>query len=401
MFNDFLQNASVLGLTAMLLISIGSREAEAGIIFSVLLPNGEGQVLLQSAETDLFGPTNAVAADGFLYYSGFISENRQVGAVQRVELATGQRFAPMMAESLNGAGGVSGIFEISVQRDGTPLYVGQSALGVNPSEATIWHGDLSNPMQVAFGTGASTARGASSGGTYVGNVGGAAVGMIGSNFQFLPGGASELAVDITADGDFIVGDTGSIWRLGENGYQQISTLGFETNNGEIARTGGWSGTHIDPVTGKAVFAGGFTNLQNFTPGTGFWNEDGELLGLFENGDFSDFEVWEGELFAGLNAGDLGSLVAISDFSTLNIEELTGSRARLANDGLFRGSAGFLLENPDGSVSYTSYATSPAAVPEPSSFILVLLSGLVGLLAKFKRKLLTLFRWNSLRRCFRF
>ena len=100
------------------------------------------------------------------------------------------------------------------------------------------------------------------------------------------------------------------------------------------------------------------------------------------GIFRDFEVWEGNLVAGLNGYDEdGHLLALGDFSSLSMFDILGSKALIKENGLFVGSAGILLEGSGGAFA-TSRSTS--AVPEPSSILLLTMAGLGGLLKRRSR-----------------
>ncbi len=269
-------------------------------------------------------PANAINVDGMLHITGF---SDGIGARQLINLNTGVAGAVEQFHSLNGLGGGAGINKVVRLNDGRLLYLGNSALGSNFASATYWIDGVNNPLAASANPGSSSSlEGASANGTIVGFDEGlgvdAAVGQISGTLQSLIGGSSNPAVDITNDASFIVG-TGNIWNLGQLGYEDFSTSGFYTPaNGDVP--GGWKGVAIDPVTAQAVFAGEFFNLSTFQSSTGFWNEDGTLLGSFD-GQFQDFEIWEGQLVAGLNGfDDDGHLIAIGDFSMLSIFDITGN-----------------------------------------------------------------------------
>ncbi len=341
--------------------------AHAGLITSLIGDQSFAPLVL-----DMDIPRNAININGMLHVTGGFNNS---AARQVIDLSTGIAGPVEQFYSLNGTKGGSGINESVQLNDGRVLFLGLSSLGANGSVATYWFDDITTPISASsFPGDQSSLEGASASGTLIGFdegiVGGnSGVGQIGSTLQLLAGG-SVLAVDITRDANFVVG-TGNIWKLGQFGYEDFSTAGFETPaNGDVPA--GWRGVAIDPVTAQAVFAGEFFNLSTFQTSTGFWNEDGTLLGSFD-GQFQDFEIWEGQLVAGLNGyDDDGWVLAISDFSSMSIFDITGSKATLGENSLFVGSAGFVLNGPNGSF-VTTYKTS--AVPEPSSFLLMLLGSL--------------------------
>jgi len=358
-----------------------AQQAQGGSIITTLI----GDQSLVPLEVGLNNPANAVAVNGTLYVTGKgVGETE--ASLQTFDLATGIAGPIQQFQSLNGPGGRSGVQEADRLSDGRILFSGSSALGANSSVPTYWVDDPTAPViATSFPNSTGVLTGAATNGTFIGTDGGiGSVGMLGGTLQPLPGGLGEIPIDITADARFIIAD--SIWMLGPTGYQTIDTSGFDQPAGGLP-AGSWEGVMIDPVTGQAVFAGHYTDVTTFGLNTGFWNEDGTLLGTFD-GFFQDFEVWEGQLVAGLNSGTDGHLLAISDFSSLSFADITGQAAPLREDGLFVGSAGFLLDGPSGPI-VTAYATHPtSAVPEPSS-VLLWLVGAVGLWLKTGvRRLLT-------------
>lgn len=357
---------------ALLFSAATVAPAKAGTIIEGLI----GDQSFAPLDIGLEDPANAVNIDGVLHITGF---SEGIGALQMIDLTTGVAGPVQQFHSLNGLGGRAAIGEVVQLNDGRVIYLGSGELGANDQVATYWIGGVDNPIVAdADPNSDGFLAGAASGGTFVGfNDFGAAVGLVGGTLQALPGTAT-VAGDITSDARYIVGD--SIWVEGDNGYQTVSTLGFDLPTNGAGLPTLWSGTAIDPVTGQAVFAGSYVDLTTFQTNTGFWNEDGVLLGTFD-GLFQDFEVWEGQLVAGLNGyDDDGHLIAISDFSSLAILTITGQKSTLHQNGLFVGSAGFLLDGPNGPMVTTYETNGTTAVPEPSTFVLSLL-GTIGLWLK--------------------
>jgi len=354
---------------ALLVAAATAVPAQAGIIHDLI-----GEQSFAPLSVGLENPANAINIDGTLHVTG---QFNGTGAVQMIDLTTGAAGTIQQFHSLNGLGGGSGVEEAVQLDDGSILYLGSSAFGSNPISATYWLNDPTNPVSnSAAPNTTSFLEGASANGTIIGNESlGAAVGPVGGTLQLLPGGGgSQNVIDITADAQYIVGD--SIWALGENGYQTVNTLGFQVpENGALPTQ--WGGSAIDPVTGQAVLTGTYVDLLTFQTNTGFWSDDGTLLGTFGGGVFQDFEIWEGQLVAGLNGLDNdGHLLAISDFSSMSILDLTGQQSMLRENGLFVGSAGFLLDGPNGTM-VTSHATNDvSAVPEPSSLVLWFIGGVL-------------------------
>jgi hypothetical protein len=358
------------GIAILLLVAATAVPAQAGIITTLIGDQSFAPIAL-----DLNNPSNAINVDGMLHVTGF---SDGIGALQIIDLTTGVAGPVQQFHSLNGLGGASGVEEVIRLNDGRVLYLGGSQFGANTQTSTYWIDGVTNPIS-ATGNGNTSGRleGSASNGAIVGFASAnAAVGQIGGQFQSLPGNG-QFAIDITTDARYIVGD--SIWMLGPNGYETLNTSGFALpTNGTLPTQ--WGGAAIDPVTGEAVLTGSYIDLLTFELNTGFWNPNGTVLGTFA-GEFQDFEVWEGQLVAGLNGldGD-GHLLAISDFSSLSIFDITGQTSLLRENGLFVGSAGFLLDGPNGPI-VTAYTTNPVnSVPEPSSFLLWLL-GTIGLCLK--------------------
>ncbi len=335
-----------------------------------------GDVNLDNIQLDIEHATNATTIGRTVHFSG---NSGGVAQVQMYNLDTKTVGAVQTATALNGAGGISTIFEIRQLADGTPVYYGGSQLGATNSVATYWT-DLSSPIQATNNTnGSSRIEGGSLNGVYTGDRGGsAAFGGIGGQLESLVGGAGLFTNDISSDAELIVG--GDIWRKTASGYENVDHSGFGNDGGRLSLSGGFFGVEFDPVTGQKVIAGGAFDNTTFDSLTGFWFEDGTYIGDFV-GDFQDFQIIEGQLIAGLTDFNDTTLIALTDFSQLTLGELTGTPFLIENDSLFEGSLGFAMNGSDGSVRFSTYSTS---VPEPSSILLLSLGGL-GLLRR-KRKL---------------
>lgn len=342
---------------------------------------------LAPIEVALDTPDGATNINGTLHVVG---QHNGQAARQLIDLATGtagqvEYFDSFLSES-GGNGSSSGFLHNVVQLDdGRVLYTGSSAGLVSVQQQTFWY-DPTNPMGETGVIAGSQLRDASNSGLMVGFDQAAIVRRADETHENLPGFAADVAVDITTDGSYIVGSY--IWNANAlGGYDVVDTSNFDTSrtDGELPT---WVAVEIDPVVGEAVFAGSYFDLNTFTSSVGFWREDGSFIGAAANSDFRDFEVWEGQLVAGVVDATDTHLYAISDFSTIALASILGIDSLLFDDGLFVGSAGFLTAGANGAF-VTSYVTNDpngggggTQVPEPTT--VMLLGSALGFAARRRR-----------------
>ena len=333
-----------------------------------IITNLIGDVQLTPLAIDVASPSDAVNANGTLHIVGKSASGEFVR--QTIDLSTGSKSSLQAFVGQNASSVGASVFAVQSFSDGSVIYLGESANGVVNSSATYWH----NPA-LANGAASGTAStgflldaGADS--TFVGsNQGAASAGSPNSVLQPLPGNVVGIANSISHDSSTIAGD--SIWSLGQSGYEQLSTLGFDIAPNSVGLPTTWDAVEIDPVTGDGVLSGSYLDSMTFTNTQGFWRTDGTFLFGEANAAFSDFEIYEGQLVAALNGTDDGILYAITDGSRLTMEELRGEKTKFAGKGLYQGSAGFVLEGSGGNIFITSHSTT--AVPEPSSIALCIVA----------------------------
>ncbi|MCA9096567.1 MAG: PEP-CTERM sorting domain-containing protein, partial [Planctomycetaceae bacterium] len=319
---------------------------------------------------ELDKPHAATAIDGILHVVG--SHNDQA-ARQLVDLATGAVSEIEFFESHASAAGPGGDTRgIIAQVTPTPLgilYVGETSEQTVGSAPTSWltpsdpQGGVNSFGLPAGGFYLDVALD----GTIVGSIVPAIYATHGSLPEVLPGSYAG-AHDISDNAEFIVGSV--IWQRGNLDIYQV----FETSGFDFTVSGGvpeWEAVELDPVSGLAIFAGTYFNLDTFTEEVGFWNQEGDFLfSAGANSTFMDFEVYDGQLVAATNGLDDGRLIAITDHSLIDLEEVLGEKTLLVDDGLYRGSVGIVGRNAAGQVFVSSF--SP--VPEPGSLLLLALAG---------------------------
>jgi hypothetical protein len=304
-----------------------------------------GEVLVPPTVTDLDVPS-----DGLFVGGGFevVGSDADRGARQAYS-ASGAGNAVEVFESLLSAGGGTGdkrgvISEGSVFGDST-LYVGWSAGVLSGSQPTYWtslllpEGGVGSLGELEHGYFLSV----SSIGLFVGTDDSAVIGSVGQLPMQLPGADPALAIDISANSEFIAGSL--LWQADGSGYDVYSTSSFDftTSGGEPT----WVGVEVD-ASGNAFFAGEFLNLTTLVTEVGFWSETGQFLGSLGI-DFADFDIVNGEVIAAVNSGSDGWLVRPSDMSSVAISDLIGSPATFPAKGLFTtdGQLGLLLANSSG------------------------------------------------------
>ncbi len=275
------------------------------------------------------------------------------------------------------------VLSVQALDNGQAVYVGRSDNGSNSVSATYWF-DPGNPIAASGSSSeVGTLRDVSTSGVLVGaNNNVASIGNFSQPLQPLAGNISGGAFDVTSDASYIAGD--ALWRLNATtgSYELVDTSGFELPTNGLSLPTEWVAAEIDPVVGDAVFGAFFLDALTFTNQFGFWRADGTFLFAADGAEeFSDFEVYDGQLVAGLNLNDDGVLYSITDGSSLTINGLTGNDALFSGSGLYQGSAGLVLTAPGGGSFVTSYSTT--AVPEPSAFALATV-GCVGLLFHRRR-----------------
>lgn len=351
---------------------VSALPVQAAIIDDII-----GDVAMEPIDVGVATVLDAVNIDGVLHVVG--ANESGIAVRQLIDLTTGVAAAPEVFVPLNGdaqpGSQDSGVARVIALDDGRALYVGISDSGAISSAATFWF-DPTTPSSAGNPTDSGIVLDASGSGMIVGvERGAAAVGSITQPLQALPGDLFAGAKDISGDSEYVVGS--GIWHLVNGAYQLVDTAGFELPSDALSLPGEWEAVAIDPVVGGAIFGAYFLDANTFVETFGFWAADGTFLFEAEAGArFSDVEVYDGQLVAALNTLDDGILYALSDGSSLTIEEITGVQTRFEGRGLYRGSAGFLLRGANG-VQTTTYQTSnnETEVPEPSTLIL----GLSGLL----------------------
>lgn len=285
------------------------------------------------------------------------------------------------------------IFDVEVV-SGSVRYYGESRSpdnGPGLGEATAW-----DPA-----TGAATGLGfASPGSTWSAALAGSRDGIqvgIDSSQAFVvsaTGGGRRLpntgdtqsgAADVSADGSIIVGGSGGVpvfWRADE-----LATLDYTLGSLDAPPDGILAGVgrqvFVDPVIGEV---GLFEYLHpgTFSLITGAWDlSDGSFIRSFGPGSIlADAGIFGGELVVAINGPGGGYLTTLSDPETIFLADLLPpghgfDRIDFMQGGLYEGSLGFLAsgDNALGSMLFTaSYHlnTTPAAVPEPSSVLLLAL-----------------------------
>ncbi len=341
------------------LIGLVAAPAKGDIITSLV-----GQLSMQPVSVSLDSPQAVTNSGGMLHVVG--SHNGRA-AREVINLSSRTSMGIEYFDSLASAGGGSGsnigrIFEVRRLDNGSMIYVGDSAGSFSVRQPTSWLAP-NNPQGGVGPVGTQVSggfTGSSSTGIIVGTTNNAVFGTHGNLPTLLPGG-QVIALDISSDGNFIVG--GLLWEASPfGGFDILSTSGFD-----FSVSGGlpsWQGVAIDPVLGKAVFAGEYFNQSTFENEVGFWDQDG--LFRFSTGSgtqFTDFEIFNGQLVAAVNGFDDSALWALTDGSTLSLESILGEKSLLYDNGLYVGSVGFLGRSSSGQ-SYVAAATS---VPELSSF----------------------------------
>ena len=114
-----------------------------------------------------------------------------------------------------------------------------------------------------------------------------------------------------------------------------------------------------------MFAGSFFDaVTTFTDRVGFWREDGSLIGVTDTATFTDFEVIDGHLVAAVNGLNDSYLIAMTDFSSISMNEILGTPMTV--DALYSGSLGFVGSTSGGGI----FLGTASAVPEPSSLLLL-------------------------------
>ena len=335
-----------------------------------IITNLIGDVQFTPLGIDIALPADAVNANGVLHVVG---EKSSGGfARQTIDLSTGTKsslfdFVPQNGSSNPASLGVSAAMLLV---DGRVAYAGQSRSVAGVTNATVWFSPDS-PLSVSTSANnAGSARDISATGLLAGtDTGVASVSTLSQGMSPLPGNVSGGARDISLNDLYIAGD--AVWTLGQSGYEQLSTLGFDQAPNSVGLPTTWDAVEIDPVTGDGVLSGAYLDVTTFDTHQGFWRTDGTFLFSEANAVFSDFEIYEGQLVAALNGADDGILYAITDGSRLTMEELRGEKTKFAGKGLYQGSAGFVLEGSGGNIFITSHSTT--AVPEPSSIALCLIA----------------------------
>ncbi len=341
------------------LIGLVAAPAKGDIITSLV-----GQLSMQPVSVSLDDPRAVTNSGGMLHIVG--SHNGRA-AREVINLSTRTSMGVEYFDSLASAGGgigsnVGRIFEVRRLDSGQMMYVGDSAGSVSVLQPTSWlapndpQGGVSTVgTQVSGGF-----LGSSSTGIIVGTTNAAVYGTHGSLPILLPGGQG-VAIDISSDGNFIVG--GLLWEASPfGGYDILNTAGFDFSVSGVLPD--WQGVAIDPVLNEAVFAGEYFNISTLETEVGFWGEDGRFR--FSSGtgtQFTDFEVFNGQLVAAVNGIDDSSLWALTDASSLRLESILGEKSLLYENGLYVGSVGFLGRSSSGQ----SYVAAATAVPELSSF----------------------------------
>jgi len=326
-----------------------------------------GQVQMQPVMITMESPSAVTNVNGMIHVVG--SHNGRA-AREIVNISTrssmGIEYFDSLASAAGGTGNTAGrIREVRQLNNGSVLYVGNSAGSSDTSQPTSWL-TPNNPQGGAGTTGFPSSGeyyGLSKAGLIVGTVDNAITATHGNLPQLLPGNG-VVGLDITSSGSHIAGSL--LWEANNfGGYDILNTSGFD-----FSVSGGlptWQAVAIDPVTGEAVFAGEYLNSSSFENEVGFWREDGSFD--FSTGagtEFTDFEIYSGQLVAAVNGYDDTSLWAITDASSLYMESILGSKSLLAENGLFQGSVGFLGQSASGNV----FVATASAVPEPGSFALL-------------------------------
>lgn len=368
-------------LSLLLLVTITAPvSAQADLITELLGENATP--LYEGLQTDLHEAANITnAGNGTFVLSGLLAPGSDASAgVEFFSIDTGTSLGLHEAPSLNGVGGTSTLRGLTFQTTGD--YAG-NVLGVGSSEfastirvPTVWNlGDITNPLLASGNTsGAAGVNLASENGMIFGSIPNtASFGMAGEFMQGLPSGQSLSTTAATEDGRFAGGGS-IIWDIGLDGSSsEFDFSHFETNDGEITFSG-VAGLALN-TDGSYVAALNYLSADFTESGVAFLDlEQGNLFGLVQDHQFVEFDIWDGQLVAGLNGFDDATLLALGDFSSITLEEWTGQNSLLAFGGLADGSGLLLLEDVDtGGFSINRYETF-SSVPEPSSMALLALGG---------------------------
>jgi hypothetical protein len=269
------------------------------------------------------------------------------------------------------------IAEAVLQNDGSILYLGSSNSFQYNAVSTIWWNPQNPIAPGAVGT-TGTLLSASRDGVIAGlNGDQSAVGFANGILQEFPSTAGTAIVDTTSNASYLVGTSGA-WQLLDRptlNYERLSVDHWDLPGDSLSFDGTFQG--VLDVGDDTYFAGQYLD-SSFALKVGIWNDTGQFLGsTLAGSSFADIGYFENELILGVNGpGGLGTLYRLSDMSDpFSLSDLYGSNVSLVQDSFYNGSFGFIVSGSSGTY-VTRYELS--SVPEPSSFLAILIATLVAI-----------------------
>jgi hypothetical protein len=217
----------------------------------------------------------------------------------------------------------------------------------------------------------------------------AVIGKLGGPLQVLPAITHAATLGISDDNKWLVGgdgDTYGIWHTDTPDALNYSlqSIALDSNtNGDTPYV--LRSVVLDPISGHYIAFGDYTDSLTISDSVGAWDlTDGSLLRDFGAGTLEDVRLFGDNVVVDINGIDFGYLTTLHDSDILKISELWGPDAVFSvKGGLFEGSLGLFALNADGtSASVGSFEVNGvSAVPEPSSWIMMLMAMIMSFFAQ--------------------
>jgi hypothetical protein len=353
--------------------------AQAGLIL------GPVHVQPRTVQSGLDRIWDTESHDGVLYVAG---EKDSKPAYQTINLATGVPGQVHVLSGLNSSDPTGNIRDVAIV-NGAVTFVGAAAVAGANHQGVTW--DLSGtPTVVPSVPDGDGLQAATPSGIVVGNGNGdePAVGVIGGSMVVLPNNGFGLAQSITDDGKWIVG--GDAFGYGIWYSDSPESLDYVSQNLILQPNANGDTPYdlrsviLDPISGHPVAIGEYTDSVIVGTATAAWDlSDGSLLRDFGLGTFADARIYGDNLVFAINGPNGGYLGTFSG-DTIPISSLLGPDAEfIAKGGLFEGSLGVFALNADGtSASVGSFEVNGvSAVPEPSSWLMMLMAMIMSFFAQ--------------------